>query len=522
MSRKGIGRGHGRRQFAVENLEPRTMLAVDVYRSGDSLFVRGTSASEQVAIVQVDEAVYAVVGLNGTNIKGTNNPTLGGSGAEYKVISGINGNIDVDLRGGHDLLSVGNDLEGLIQKAIDLGFGSALGNASSVASDVESEFSLPGQLEVPRTLKIRMGDGNDGVGIVADVGTEGLGRIDADLGNGSFNAISIDPTTVSDDIILRAGSGNDTVVIEDTEIEQMLDVNLGDGQNSLTMTDTDLYDGFESRVGQSAIINTGKHDDFVEFEYTDIDINLIVRTNGGDDFVGYFGGAEGGGSDFAQIGVIADIDTGSGSDEVDVCDAEIGDDLIIKTQGEIDSVFVGCEGFIYETAQVVVEANVIVGDDLIINLGSGNDSDEESSAPFGSDAGAYLFGIFVQDNLEVHLGSGHDHLTAQFVEVGHDAFVNGNDGEDEIDIFSVFVEHNAFIDAGSSDDTVSIENAHVGNFFKVNMGSGNNDVLNIETSSADETVLDGGSGDNDTVVNGGGNDPGEFDGPVNFENEIGF
>src|SRR5205085_5227466 len=100
-------------------------------------------------------------------------------GLEFHNFPGIR-NIDVDLKKGNEFLSIGNNIDDLTNKAYDLGFGSALGSVSGLASDLGSFASATFQLD--KQLKIRMGDGNDGVAInQADIGL----RIDADLGNGN-------------------------------------------------------------------------------------------------------------------------------------------------------------------------------------------------------------------------------------------------------------------------------------------------------------------------------------------------
>jgi hypothetical protein len=507
------------------------MLAVDVFRSGAHLFVRSTTsnASEQVAIAQVDEGVYAVVGLNGTDIRNEDD-TLPDTGAEYKVITGINGNINVDLKGGDDILAVGNDFELLLDKFENVleGFAGAIGNADEIATEVTEDFTLTDGFEVPRNLNILMGDGIDGVAIVADVGTEGPGEINADLGNGTFNGISIDPTTVSDDILLRAGRGDDQVDIFETTIAQMLIVNLGDGFNVMDVEETD--------IGHGANVLAGKHDDIVNFYNTHVELSLIIGTNAGNDEVLFAGGVDGdieagidqnlnintgsghddvhvGGEDVALIHIngSALINTLSGNDEVDVLLADIGGDLVVNTLDGIDRVWIGAEFTNTEEGPPVSEgeANVVVGDDLLINVGTGDDHSD-------NDAGVAISQVFVNDTLNVTLGSGNDSLDIELSAVVNSAFLNGDSGNDEFAFLSSAVGNSAFLNAGTGHDNAFIRDVDVGNLFQALMGSGD-DELNIGgTSSADRTILDGGPGD-DTLLDDATNDPGDLT-VRNFEN----
>ena len=542
MSKKGIGRGLGRRQFALEQLESRNLLAgnVNAVKNGENLDITGDSNNNVVAIVDVGNDRFAVIGV-ATGLSGTN-PTV--NGYEYKIFTGIR-NINVDLKEGNDALAVGNDAQALVQAGIQEGVISS-GSASAAQSALESflgSFAYQ-EFQLDKQLKIRMNSGNDDVLIVdADIGR----RIDADLGNGN-NSFIVDPTEIGDDLILRAGSGGDFVSLADTDIAQMLDVNLGDGENYFEMYDSDLEDDVVSEVGESVVLHTGKHSDQVLFDNTDVDLDFIVRTNQGNDTVSYegfigFTGSEGNFViDRAVIGHVADINTGAGNDVVEVCAAnigvedegdEIGWSLKINTEDGIDNVFVGCEGMISDVAVRLPEFgefDVNIGDDLIINLGSGNDRDNSS----GTDGGAFVRETGIVDNFEVHGGSGHDDILVDSVGLGHDAFLNGNDGNDRVSARNLGVGNNLFVNLGSGNDNFQARGVLLGNDFHLDAGAGDDeailgfifadkffanmgsddDSLFIENIDADEEFrVDGGS-DYDALYDLGGNDDYE---EVNFE-----
>jgi hypothetical protein len=416
----------------VERLERRALLAgnVTVSVSGGNLLVRGDNNDNQIAIFQLDDGQYAVGGLTGTTV----------NGGPVVVRSGIRGNIDVDLKSGDDVLGVGNDTEGLV--AIAERFGVDVGDISGLV-DLLEQAEAPAQMEVPRNLTIKTNNGDDAVAIIADVGR----RIEVNLGNGD-NALVIDPTLVGDDIIVRAGSGSDTLEVVDTEVAQMLDVNLGNGANDVLVEN--------SSVGQSAVITTGSGNDYVDIADVSIDDNLVVRTGGGhDDVFAHSHGGEG-----MDVDGTVDIDTNSGNDYVEFS-GSVGVILKIRTGNGNDGVGV---------------FDAEVGDDLNIDTGAGNDDESQTVGhpEEQTSGGVNLENVTVHDDLKVTLGNGFDSLFALGIQVDDDARV----------------------DAGSGNDVVEIEDSNVDDLFTALMGSGD-DFLEICNSTAGRAELDGGAGEDE-------------------------
>ncbi len=396
------GRSRNKRGLAVERLEFRAMLAgnVTVNLSGNNLVIRGDNADNQIAIVQLGAGQYAVLGLNDTEVNGDTDPVFR---------SGITGNIDVDLKRGNNVLGVGNDVEGLVGIAQDLGVEVDESDVL-LALELLDEANAPEDFSAPKHLNVRTGDGHDAVGIIGNIGL----RINADLGGGD-NALAIRTSNVGDDIIVRSGSGDDVVEVAETDIDQMLDVNLGNGNNRLLV--------FGTEAGESAIVHTGSGRDVVVFDGSEIDDNLIVRTGNGNDSV-YLEDYE---FEGMFVGKNVDIDTGSGHDYF-ALSSDVGGDLKVKTGSGND------EGGIYQSD---------IGRDLILETGDGHDGDSE---------GLFLEDLFVGRNLRAILGSGNDAL-----------FALGN----------VNVNRDALVDAGSGHDLVSIEESAVNGLFTALMGSGN-------------------------------------------------
>jgi hypothetical protein len=398
--RRGQGRQKsGERRLKLEHLETRAMLAgnVSVSVSGGNLLVRGDNSSNQIAIVQFDVGKYAVVGLNGTKVNGSTDPVVKG---------GVKNNIDVDLKNGHDILGIGNDI-GLLE---DLAYEYDL-----ELPEIDFPEGTPKCLTVPKHLNIKLGSGNDVAGVVAKVGL----RINADLGSGN-DTLGIIDSQVKDDIIVRGGSGSDLVGIVETKISQMLDVNLGDGDNILGVEDVS--------IGESAVVITGKHDDEVYFGNSSIKHNLIVRTGSGHDgvVVGSSIGVteaegESSGGYGIEVGNNVDIDTGSGNDYVDVS-GDIDNLLKVSTGSGHDEVYM-----------YYVEA-----EDLVALLGSGND---------------YLsaYGVKVHDDALLDAGSGNDSAYIRYSEVDDVLTALMGSGSDFLEICDSWAKK-ANLDGGSGKD----------------------------------------------------------------------
>ncbi|MEX2175425.1 MAG: hypothetical protein WD872_13770 [Pirellulaceae bacterium] len=343
---------------AFELLETRALLAgnISVDVSGGNLIVRGDNQANGVAILQLDDGAYAVVGFNGTRVEGSADPF---------VVEGVTGNIDVDLKKGDDLIGVGNDPAGLILLAQEFGFGDDLGDAQALQDDLLAlldDAGAPERLEVPRNLNIRAGDGRDGVGIAGDIGQ----AVIVNLGNGDNTLVVVD-STVGGSLVAIGGKARDTLFVANTQIDHAFVANLKAGRN--------IADVANSSIGHSAVVTTGKHVDIVDFADTSIGHSLIVRTGSGDDDVrAHAHDGEG-----VDINGNVNIDTGSHRDYVELTGVVDGN-VNIRTGNHDDEVFL---------------SGLAVHNSLIVNLGSGNDDLEAD-------------GVEVDQNAVVVAGSGND------------------------------------------------------------------------------------------------------------------
>src|SRR6185503_17568618 len=178
----GSGFGYGHRTLKVEQLEGRAMLAgnVGVTLAGGNLIITGDNHDNAVLVQEVDDEddnanthAYLITGFDfddsgiggfeggPTIIKGAGEEVdseIGGTSA--RVVTGVKGNIVIDLKKGNDVLAVGNSVEDLVALAEDCGFGLGLGSGSGGGGGSGSSFPtvtatqpvLEGRLTTPISL----------------------------------------------------------------------------------------------------------------------------------------------------------------------------------------------------------------------------------------------------------------------------------------------------------------------------------------------------------------------------------
>src|SRR5207253_2960390 len=246
MSRKKSTSNIGsfRRQFFLETLEPRALLAgnVDVFVRGGTLFVQGDAADNAVLIQDEGGGTYSVLGLDfdadldltGQGFAG--NPTTingedtGGFNGNAVLFHGVTNDINVDLRGGNDGLGIGNNLENLnalAEECFDIGFLPSDNGGTALAGAEINIEQAEGTLLVPRNLIVNLGDGDDFTAIDANVGTLNAngstkkGGVAIINGGGGNNGVAFGTEGgdfVADDLLISGGSGSDDVCVFGTGV----------------------------------------------------------------------------------------------------------------------------------------------------------------------------------------------------------------------------------------------------------------------------------------------------------------
>ena len=395
------------RRMFLEQLEPRTLLAgnVGVSVSGGDLILRGNGRDNRIAILQLGRREYAVVGFGGTTVERSGRPL---------IVRGIDGSIATDLKGGDDLLLVGNDPQLLIQIARD--FGDLQDDPETLEAellDLLSQAGAPQHFSAAGNLVVRSGAGHDTVALVGDIGRE----LAADLGGGDNSLVLVD-SVIGGDLAARAGRGRDAVILAGVLVGGSLELNLQAGRN--------VIDAFVLLVGENATFITGNQDDKVDVNHAAIGEDLVVRLGKGDDYIRAT--MSGGG---IEVGGGVDIDTGAGRDEV-------------RLRGRVwgnASIRTGSQG------DLVLLWQLVVHNDLFVDTGSGQDGfgaeevrvRRNMNVNTGSQAdGVFFTGLVVDGRLTTLLGSDADF--ARVIETtAKEAIVRGGSGRDtlHIDAFSL-------------------------------------------------------------------------------------
>jgi hypothetical protein len=499
--KSGSGIGFGQRRIAVERLESRAMLAGNVSAfvdGGGNLIVRGNNGDNGVLISQVDDGEYAVIGFDfgsgATNINGSANGAV--------VLTGVTGDVNVDLRGGNDALAIGNVAEDLALLAENCGFGIGIGSGSGSGSEAALVEPVEGRFFVPRNLIVNTGDGNDGVAITADV--NGFVLINAGNGNDgvAFGNLAFAESDVNIDssLTILTGNGNDIACASLVTLRGLLNIQTGNGNDVVT--------AFEFDAGHVLAI-TGGGNDVVTITTFDTDREVVVDTGAGNDDVvvadfsagqgfgpneqtgaGYVTVVTGNGNDEAELveleadGVV--LNTGAGNDgspnaesPITVFDAEITNHLVVVTAGGND----------------IVEVDLVAARTVVVDAGAGNDTVAMRNFPGEGEETSPEIG-----NLTVNTSGGNDLLTLENLEIRNNLFASLGAGNDFLDAFGLTVNGNAFIDAGAGNDDVTIANSFINGNTTILMGSGN-DTLTIFGSSSNGRLIARGGPGRDTFNN---------------------
>jgi hypothetical protein len=474
--KNSVWRENRQRKLRLEFLESRAMLAgnVSVSVSGGNLVIRGDNADNGVLIQQIDADSYAVTGISvGTETTITDGgANVSGGGANGTAIAdGVTGDVNIDLRGGDDILGVGNDVDALVALALEFN--------PELVLDVGDAVSLEGTLSVNDDLTIRTGDGEDLIGVIANV--DDVADIDSGRHDDGLGVIN---STIGNDLLIRTNSGVDGALVRETGIDDLLSI--------ITSNDADLVQ-IETAFTRRAVIDTGSGDDAVIVNAFDVDREIVVVTASGEDAVNM---------QSFSAGTNLVVNTGSHDDvEVSLTSFNVDGAVTVVTgsgnEGFVELVAFDARNVVLDTGSgndgnfelPVTVANANIDDNLTVVTGSGEDI-------------VLVANVGVGDNLVVNTGAHTDTLDVVDSDVGRDAVIvlgSNSSGAQEIEFLTVFnvnVDRNAVIDAGSGRDFVIIEGSSVDGRLTAVMGSGD-DFLHICTSTAGGATLNGGSGDDD-------------------------
>lgn len=343
----------------------------------EELVLTGDAQGNQVEVHQTTGNIYKVKGLNGTTINGK-------SDKSFIFQKGIR----VDLKGGDDEFISGgtvffDDIDGNLN--INMGAGKDKVSLGRVSVEGDTNIDTSTEDDVVnfaaaslRKLTLNTGSGSDSVSMAFS--TSKQTTINMDLGNDKF----ISGSSVSDSIKVDTGAGDDQVEFFLGGSNGNIEILTGANKDTVklqalqaqnisvdTSSGDDTVDLAGGIVATAANIKTGTENDTVNFNAATVRTNLNLDTADGIDkikaidttFEKLFDLRTGSGNDVIELNRVKalkkiSIDTAAGDDIVDLLDLTANGQVIeINTGNDRDK----------------VNLNRVVADQLIANLGSGND-----------------------------------------------------------------------------------------------------------------------------------------------------
>jgi large repetitive protein len=330
------------RKLGFQQLENRMLMAgnVAVSVSHHSLVITGDKQDNDIQLAQVASGEYTVTGIQ-TTVNGNSSP---------QTFSGISGNVNINMNAGNDAVSIGSFAQAISLPGnlkINLGSGSdklSVANATIVgglsitgnttAKKVElalvnigeanfnsgkndcvidlpngSNISVDSRTNIERDLTIKgtgAGSGDsitlDGITVHRDVSittSKNQGdNIDVDLisvgGNFSIDGdnpgsevITMNKATISGDMSLETGSGDDAVVVTSSSVGKNATIQTGAGDDLVRLGEGITSFGLEPAffdAGQISV-NLGKGDDVLRLGETETTHGGSYAGGKGDDGV---------------------------------------------------------------------------------------------------------------------------------------------------------------------------------------------------------------------------------------------
>lgn len=514
MSMRIASRSHRRtrtlRRLLFQPLEPRVVLAGNVVASlaGGTLTVTGDNADNTVLISTFEDPEKGL----GFRVEGeeNNGPTRINGDEEPDEFFGVQ-NLNIQLRGGNDDLGITNDVDALIA-CLD----------GEVEPPPEAAFVDGNAVHVPGWVVIKMGDGNNRIGI----GPAEIGQHMLIQGGKHSDAVGLCAVDVGTNLTIQTLAGEDGVFMHESGSGGTTTIQTGDGNSETSLEDV---------YAQALVVQGGKHEDDVSVVGMSIEEDLIVQTFGGDDSVSVTGrqvypwseaAIEGeNGDDLKDIGNLLLIQTGDGQSKVDVFDLSAGEVSVLGGKHD-DSVFLKdlCTDLDINVNTLGghddVEADTVEARSLIILTGAGNDD---------VFVGGYIYGgSHLREDLIVNTNSGSDRVaigggygaadaegesgSMEGVNVGDDLVVDTGSETDLIDIFGYRIGGDVVVNAGSGDDSggypqemiassspigggVSLRGLDIAGHFTLLLGAGRDAAAVVDVRVGGNATVDAGAGD---------------------------
>lgn len=240
------------KKLAIENLEPRAMLAGDVTVSvvQGSIKISGDVQGNEIAVTDLGGGLVEVAGQNGTTINGQAGPLS---------FPGVQSGVKINLKDGNDIVSFkGNSLHVLTRVSIETGAGTDTVSVDDVFAnhlkvETGSDDDVVNVLDVTGLVaKFETGSGNDTVNLgnpllQADATVKAL-ELEVETGRGDDTVLVRDAIFQTLEAEIETGSGNDTVSIDDLQAQGKFEVETGSGTDSVAIL-ASLFAKLEVELG---------------------------------------------------------------------------------------------------------------------------------------------------------------------------------------------------------------------------------------------------------------------------------
>jgi hypothetical protein len=413
------------RRLLLEGLENRYALSgmVSAVIEDGNLVIEGDASNNQVVVYQGALAGQVVVsGGQEDSLDPLTETQINGS-ATAVTLSGFTGDVLVNLKGGDDqFIMTDINLPGMVN--VNLGAGN-----DTFALQSRAVGSLTFNQNAGVALTYGSVNASQSVNVNASSGDDTIGLYDA---------------TVTDDVTVYAGDGDDTFVQDGTS----LGANVIGGQLLLNMaTGDDSVVASRLNVGRATItdpIATTGTSVSLNNVHAVRDVEMFLSVN--DDNVSVTG-EDTGANAFTAANVA--IHTGNGDDSITVDMANVGNLSLFSGEGNEGGGFYGVQlTNLNVTNDLTVDTAGGLDNVLLqavaastINVRTGNDSDglivqnaTATDAVFDTDIEGDVVGLYDSafDDLAISLAAGVDQLYLSNVTANVSATIDGGDDSDDL------------------------------------------------------------------------------------------
>jgi hypothetical protein len=255
-------------RLSLERLESRQLMAGEVLIEvvDHQLHITGDALDNNIAIEWLGGDSYQIRSTFSNNCLANEPPTMirvGNSVAESQTVSGVTDDIEINMRGGADVIRLRGTLTTAFWAPQDLTIDTGTGDdyvglyKVNMGDDLEvdlgdgnDDFSARlfyvGTRAGDHDLVVRGGNGLDWVGLYYGTVRDEV-RLEMGYDN-QWDGVEIDDLVVFNDITILTGAGDDEVEVRDLQVSDDLTIDAGDGADQVSLDQT-AADELFARLG---------------------------------------------------------------------------------------------------------------------------------------------------------------------------------------------------------------------------------------------------------------------------------